>query len=256
MPFLMPTRTESLVFFEQEIQIGATLRWLEANPELRFFHLVLAALVRTLAERPQLNRFTRGGRLYQREHIELSFAVKKRLSDEASMTMMKVRFEPGDALAQIVERVEDAVRAGRAAEPTGSEREMGLVLRLPGFCLRALMRVQRWLDAWGLLPYALVRGDPLYASVVVANLGSVGIDAAYHHLYEYGNAPLFATIGRIERRPIVDEEGALAVGEVVRLRYSFDERITDGFYCARSLERLERYLRDPEQLREARPGVG
>ena len=30
----------------------------------------------------------------------------------------------------------------------------------------------------------MIAADPLYASMVVANLGSVGLDAAYHHLFE------------------------------------------------------------------------
>jgi pyruvate/2-oxoglutarate dehydrogenase complex dihydrolipoamide acyltransferase (E2) component len=94
----------------------------------------------------------------------------------------------------------------------------------------------------------MVREDPLYASVFLANLGSIGLEAPFHHLYEYGTVPLFAVIGRISKEPIVDADGALAVGQVVHLRYTLDERIADGFYCARSLELLRELLEHPERL--------
>ena len=238
MPTLMPTRTESVVYFEQELELGHTLRWLEERPELRLFHLVLAAYVRTLAERPQLNRFVAGGKVYQRDGIEIAFAVKKRMADEAGMTMVKVRFEPDDTLELVRERVEQAVGEGRSDRETSSETEMRLTTKLPGPILRALLRAQRWLDAWGLLPAALLRSDPLYASLVVANLGSVGIDAAYHHLYEYGTVHLFATLGKVERRPVVDARGelALAVVQVDCLElFDADEPIE---FANRRLERL------------------
>ena len=100
-----------------------------------------------------------------------------------------------------------------------------------------------------LLPTALLADDPLYASAFVANLGSVGLDAAFHHLYEYGTIPIFATMGRIHRAPHVFENGSVGSREVFRMRYTYDERVEDGFYAARALERLAACLNDPATLR-------
>ncbi len=110
------------------------------------------------------------------------------------------------------------------------------------------MRVVRRLDAWGLLPPSYSAGDPLYASAFVANLGSVGLDAAYHHLYEYGTIPIFVTIGRLHQRPVVLPDGAVGSRKIVTLRYTYDERVEDGFYAARALERLHELLETPERL--------
>jgi pyruvate/2-oxoglutarate dehydrogenase complex dihydrolipoamide acyltransferase (E2) component len=108
--------------------------------------------------------------------------------------------------------------------------------------------VVRRLDAWGLLPASFSAGDPLYASAFIANLGSVGLDAAYHHLYEYGTIPIFVTIGRVRRVAVALEDGSVASREVVTLRWTYDERIEDGFYAARALDRLREALEDPDQL--------
>jgi pyruvate/2-oxoglutarate dehydrogenase complex dihydrolipoamide acyltransferase (E2) component len=104
------------------------------------------------------------------------------------------------------------------------------------------------LDGWNVYPSSLLVDDPLYASAFVANLGSVGLDAAFHHLYEYGNIPIFATMGRVHKAPVVYENGSVGSREVFRMRYTYDERVEDGFYAARALERLAACLADPTTL--------
>jgi hypothetical protein len=77
----------------------------------------------------------------------------------------------------------------------------------------------------------------MYASIFVANLGSVGLEAAYHHLFEWGNCPIFAAIGRV--REEVTPQGTR---KVCTVRYTFDERIEDGLYCAHALGKLQARL--------------
>src|SRR5690606_28550044 len=85
-------------------------------------------------------------------------------------------------------------------------------------------------------------------SLFVANLGSLGIDRVWHHLYEYGTASLFCTLGAVQKQVIVGEGDVPVVRPVLRLRFSFDERINDGFYCVKALELVRSLIEDPEQL--------
>ena len=124
------------------------------------------------------------------------------------------------------------------------DKELKILLALPGFLLAFLIGVLRRLYAIGLAPRGLVDTDPLYTSAFVANLGSIKIDAAYHHLYEHGNCPLFVTIGQIAPRPVVDGE-RVVVRPQLTLRYTFDERVEDGLYCAKSLQLLAQRIEDP-----------
>jgi hypothetical protein len=247
MPHLMPTRNESVVYFDQQLDVTETLPWAEERG-VKLFTIVLAAIVRAIGQRPRMNRFIVGRRTYQRHDVEVSFAVKKELSDGGKMTTVKIAFEADDTLTKVEERVREAISVGKGDRDTASEKEMSVVTRLPRSLLRFLMWAQRALDYWNLLPRAMIRNDPLYASIFVANLGSVGLDAAYHHLYEYGTVPLFAVLGRIHRAPVLTDDEEVVVRTVAEMRYSFDERIADGFYAARTLELFKDYVENPAQL--------
>jgi hypothetical protein len=254
MPFVMPTRTEAFVLFEQEVGVAAARTFLAAlnagraaGREVTLFHLVLYALGTVLAEFPRLNRFIAGSRLHDRHGIWLSFSGKQRLERDAPVFTAKVPFLPGDSIGTLVDRIGAAVNAGRAGRESAADREMRAALRMPAPLLRLGTRVVRWLDGRNLLPARFVAADPLYASVFLANLGSVGLDAAYHHLFEYGTIPIFVTMGRTRHVPRAYPDGSVRVLEVLPLRYTYDERIEDGFYAARALERLAAILEAPDR---------
>lgn len=268
MPYLLRTRNESFVLFEQELDLTRTFQYLEERrgrraqdgapdeaseaPEVGLFHVILCAAARAFGERPQLNRFVVGGKIYQRRHIELSFAIKKQRSDSGALTTTKLRFLPTETPLSVAEKVQAAVRFGRSDKKSRADKETALVTRLPGPLLRFLLWLQRGLDAWNLLPAGLIEPDPLYCSMFLANLGSIGLDSAYHHLFEYGTCSFFAVIGKVQRRAHPQADGTGPVRPVVNIKYTFDERITDGWYCARSLELFRQWVEDPAQL-EAPP---
>jgi len=215
------------------------------------FHLVLRALGVIFTEFPRLNRFVSGSRLYQRRGVWLAFSGKQRLERDAPLFTAKIPFDPAERLDGMVERILASLGTGRSGRETATDREIKTFLRLPAPVLRFGVRAARRLDAWGMLPASFTAGDPLYASVFVANLGSVGLDAAYHHLYEWGTIPVFVTIGRLQHVPVVLPDGTVTSREVFTLRYTYDERIEDGFYAARALERLQALLESPEQIQDS-----
>lgn len=255
MPFLMPNRNQAIVFLEQHIDVTNSLAYLErvnaGQPEKRlsFFHLVACACARAMGMRPKMNRFVVGRRLYQRKRMEFSFAVKKKLSDTGVMTVVKLPFEADDTVFSIRERIDAAISRGRGDKLTGSEKEMALATKLlPRFMLRFVTSFVRCLDYFNLLPASMIDADELYTSLFLANLGSVGLEAPYHHLYDWGTAPLFGAIGKIEKTPVVNDRGEIVARDMVTFRWSFDERVCDGFYCARSLDIMKEYLARPELL--------
>lgn len=245
MPLLMQTRTESAVYFEQELDVTATMRfvdaWNEEHPDNRItlFHVYLWAVAKALHQRPRLNRFVSGGRIYQRKGVQLAFAAKKKkLDDEAALVTIKRELPEGASLADVAGLINADIKTGRGDAPRPEDRELSLTQRLPQFMVRLALWAMRVADRWNLLPASVIQHDPCYSSMFVANLGSVGLDAAYHHLFEWGNCPFFATLGRTRQ-----------VGDrvLVTVKYSFDERIDDGLSCARSLELVKALVESPEQ---------
>ncbi len=253
MPLLMERRSEATVFFEQELDVTQTMRfvdaWNEAHPEARItlFHVFMWAIAATLHERPRLNRFVSGGRIYQRKGVHLSFAAKKKkLDDEAALVTIKREVPAGASLAQVTEALHADIRSGRGDAQRPEDREVELSTRFPTFLVKLVLKGMQLLDRWNLLPASVIEHDPLYTSMFVANLGSLGIEAAFHHLYEWGNCPFFAAIGKT--RQVRTDEGPR---QLVTIRYAFDERIDDGLSCARSLELLQRRVEHPEAFEAA-----
>jgi len=247
MPFVSPRRNESLVLFAQSIDAEPALLWLdqlnaERPPERRvtFFHLLLRSIALALHERPRLNRFTAGGRLWQRDGVWITFSAKRALEENAPILTVKRRFEQSETLLDMVDGILDRLGEGRRGKRTQSDSEMDVMLRLPSPVIRALMWVARKADALGLYPRAMIDPDPLFASAFVANLGSVGLAAGYHHLWEYGNCGIFCVLGRFTP----DSGGRRSV----ELKWTYDERVDDGFYAAGSLERVRERLEHPEKL--------
>lgn len=252
-PYLMRTRTESVIYHSQRLRIGKTLAWLDkANAarekKISLFHVVLAAGVRTLALRPEANRFVVGHRIYQRRAIDLSFVVKRKLSEEASETTVKITFDPRSTIADVVEQVTSVVKATKQSSTSRDEAATAIVTRLPRSLIRLAIRAVRTLDYFGLLPASFIKGDALYTSAFLANLGSIGADAVFHHLYEWGNAPFFVAVGQRKKEPVVNERGELEVEEVMDLKFSLDERISDGVYYTATISLLTDLIENPEKL--------
>ncbi|WP_350275836.1 2-oxo acid dehydrogenase subunit E2 [Kribbella sp. HUAS MG21] len=252
MPFIMRRRTESTVYFEQLVDIGAAQEWIErwnraGGPRLSLFVLVLYEVAEMLHARPRMNRFVAGRRLYQRDGVHLAFGALKEFADNAPLEMIKRRFEPGEDLAAVVRGLELSIRDARTAGVAAVDKELRLFLRLPGPLLDVAVSAFHLLDAFGVLPAALTRPDPMYSSAVVSNLGSLKTDAAFHHLYEHGNCPLFLVVGSVRPAPVADDLGQIRVRQLLPLRWTFDERIEDGLYAARSAELLRARLEDPVQ---------
>jgi hypothetical protein len=249
MPFIMETTGESVVFFEQELDLSLTLPWLKETGErlghrLSLFPLLMLAISETLHERPRLNRFVSGQRLYQRDEVQISFAAKKSLDDDHPFSTVKRTFPQGQSISEAVTLLQGDIRAARGSELSPIDKELRIFLALPRPLLAMATRLLKWLDFHNMAPAALLADDPMYCSVFVANLGSVKLDAAYHHLYEYGNCPLFCVVGKTHQAlRVVD--GAPVVRDIAVLKWTLDERVEDGLYCTSSLELLRERMENP-----------
>ena len=259
-PFLQPTRNESIVYHESTFPVGAAREWLHAwnaaHPGRRatLFHLLAFGCARALHERPELNRFASGGLLYQRRGVQLAFVAKRELSDRGEMATVKIEVPASEPFAAFVDRITAAIEGARGA-PRAIDKEVALFLHVPPTLLRAAVRLVVALDRWNLLPGWFTRDDPMFCSLFLANLGSAGISDAYHHLYEYGTCSLFGAMSAARKAPVVEGD-AVVVREILQVRWSFDERIHDAFYAARSLALVERLMAAPAEHLGSPSGPG
>lgn len=251
-PYIMKRRCDSVVFFSENLDVENVLRYVEekrqSGDDVTFFQLFLLALTKLLRERPCINRFMKGRRLYQRENVILNFIAKREFSDEGSETNVTVRIKPGDDSKTILSKLRGEITSAKAGEEKGDDAAISSLMKLPRFMLMLAIKLMELMDFYRGIPLGLEKVDPLRSSAFVANLGSVGIDAPYHHLIEWGTNSLFIAIGRIQKMPCVLDDGTLGVKNMVNIKVTLDERIADGYYFARSLDMFKEYLKNPSSL--------
>lgn len=247
MPFISPRRNSSLVYYTTEIEVDAALRFVEEqnrerSPDRRvtLFHLYLRSLAIALDERPAVNRFVAGRRLWQRDGVWITFSAKQEIVDGAPVLTVKRRFDRDEGLDAMVDSLRDELLSRRRGRQDTADKEVALAVRLPVFLVGFGLGMLRLADRFGLLSRKTTEGDPMFASAFVANLGSVGLDAGYHHLWEYGTCSIFAVVGRVHARA----DGA----RVMHVKYSYDERIEDGMYAAITMGGIKERLEDPQRL--------
>ena len=117
---------------------------------------------------------------------------------------------------------------------------------LPGLLRRLVFVAYRGLEALGMFPRVFIDNDPLYATLFLTDLGSLGMDPAYHHLYEYGTIGIFGAIGRARSELVGDPNtGRLERKRIATVRWSFDERVEDGLYAGYGLKHVKKLIEDP-----------
>lgn len=258
-PYIMPKRTDSVVYHQFTVDLTRAVRFIKelnkvdpGDHPYRVFELFLAALIRTIVMRPNLNRFLMDRKCWQRKDLSLNFVVKEDYTDEAPEHSAIIYFEPEmtfPRIASLINRtIEDSRSGGRNND---TDRAIAFFLRFPGWLLRIIVALIGYIDRKGFAPKLLRDADGLHASAFVANLGSINLmGSPHHHLYEWGTTSLFLTMGALRRKRITDERGDRSYIDTMEIGVTVDERIADGFYFTKSMAMLQEYLNNPEKLME------
>jgi len=256
MPFVMPTRAASVIFFDQEVDVtGTQKRIKEINRELikqreivTLFDVVLAAAARGVALRPKVNRFISGKRFYQRNQIVFNFVAKKELSDEGEEVNVKIPFEPSDTVFTVARRVHAYVKKAISDEGLDNDQVVKTLGRMPHFVKCFVAWSLEFLDRHNLMPSDMIESDPCYCSVFLANVGSFDLEAPFHHLYDRGNCPIFIAMGKVKAENRLESDGGITERKILRLRYSFDDRVADGVYMAKALNFIKGFVENMQAL--------
>ncbi len=256
-PHIMRTRLDSQIFFEEQIDISGLRKFIVENrkdiPGLSMYHFFVAALVRTVAQRPRVNRFVSGRKIFARNYIRVSLTVKKSMHEDGEEGNLTPDFEPTDTLQDVTEKFNAAlaeVRAEEEATASGNDTDaiVKLLNYLPGFLIKFVVWAIRSLDSVGLMPKIINKVSPFHSSVFVTNVGSIGLNPVYHHLYEFGTTSMFMAIGKKEIVNTLNRDGTLEHKHVINMRFVLDERICDGYYFASAIKLFKHYVKNPELL--------
>ena len=257
MAHLMPNRTDNEVYLHDTIDVTELVKYLEKKNEnldykVTLFHCTITALARMVKERPLMNRFIQGHRMYERNEISLSFVCKRRFADHAEEALMVLVPGDTDTINEISRKIAGDVMETRKSEHStgGVDALLDSFAKIPPLLLMPVIRVIRWLDFWGINPSFLTEGDPNYTTILCSNLGSIQCPAVYHHLNNYGTNSIMVTIGALHKEELLMPDGHKEIRDAVDIGATLDERIADGFYFARSLRLIKHIFANPELLEQ------
>ena len=257
MPYLFGERTANEAVLGETLDLTEVDKYLAKknaeNPEFKYtwFHFITAAIAKTILLRPKMNYFIAGGHYYEHDSISVAFNMKRKFADDGEEAMAKFVLRPeGDSpLEQVHTYVHKMVTKVRGEnQKHGVDDILKVVSYLPRFAWRILAWTLRKMEYYGIYPKALAVDDPTYASAYLTNLGSIKMNADYHHLFNCGTVSFFATIGEVKKIPFFNEDGTYELRNSIKLGLTIDERVADGYYFSKTIRVLRKIFQKPELL--------
>jgi hypothetical protein len=256
MPFIMKVKSDASNFASETVEISEAERYLRVKrlhgyPGMGILHLFIAVYIRVASQYPAINRFVSGQRVYARDSIEYVMTVKKEMKVDAPETTIKVTFELTDTIYDVYKKLNAAIdKVKGKGEATSTDDIAGTLMKLPRLLLRVTVGFLEFLDYFGLMPMSIINASPFHGSVIITDLGSIGLPAIYHHLYNFGNLPVFIAISAKRKVRELRQDGTIVERKYVDYKVVMDERVCDGFYYSQAFRLLKSLMRKPQLLDE------
>ena len=254
MPYVMPMRCDSMNMYEDTFDCEALDKYIKKKEaegiKMGYMHILIAAMVRIIALRPQLNRFVMNGRIYARPKIWVSFVVHPTLKDGSVGTSIKLCFEGTESILEIADTINKAIEkeTTKRVEENGIDKLLRTLMHnIPGPFIKLTIDTLMWMDKHNIMPKKVIELSPFHTSLFVTNLKSLGINHIFHHTYNFGTTGLFLAMGKEKKVPAIKgkeivHEKHMGVGLVS------DERFCDGLYFAMSLREMRKIMKNPACL--------
>lgn len=253
-PFIMPRRSDSQNFFTEKLDITEAEKFCreqirDGRKNFTLLHVIIAAYVRVVSQRPAINRFVSGQTIYARNNIEVLMTIKKKMALDAEEACIKVEFEPTDTVYDVYEKFNKVIEENKGeSEGNGVDKFANILNYVPRFLMRFFIWFIKKLDYYGILPKFITDLSPFHGSMIITSMGSLGIRPIYHHIYDFGNLPVFVAYGAKQHGVKMDDEGNVQKYRYIEMKVTTDERICDGYYYASSFKMMKKIFENPHVL--------
>lgn len=252
--YIMKQRNDASNMYTEPLEIKEMEKYIaqkrkEGMKGLGVLHVVIAAYIRTVAKYPAINRFISGQRIYARNNIQTMLTIKKVMDINAPDTVIKLTFQPNADIYTVYDEFnrEVAKNKGMSTE-SDFDRTAALLMKFPRLILRFVVGLLKFLDYFGKLPKFLLGVSPFHGSFFITSMGSLGIPAIYHHLYNFGNVPIFCSYGAKRTSYTTGPLGLPVEKKFIDFSYVLDERICDGHYYATAFKYMREIIKNPAVL--------
>lgn len=256
-PHIMKTRLDSMVFFEDNIEVDVLesfvrkLRRETEMTDLSALMVVMTACLRAMSMYPKVNRFVCGRKVFARNYLSISLVIKKELSTKGEECTVTPRFDPDATIYDVWKIMHQEIISNKGENTDNATVAFAKIINaVPNFMIRIIVGLVKLLDNWGFLPQKLIEILPFHTSFFITDIGSVGINSVYHHLYEFGTCSVFLSVGKKEKKLVLNGDGTVSEKKFINYRFVIDERIADGYYYARVMKAFRKLMKNPEVLLE------
>ncbi len=210
-------------------------------------HFLGKAVAECFHRNPEINGILRFGRIYPRQNVTLFFQVA---TDDEGKDLSGVTVREAE-LKSVVAIAKDMVKRVKSVKDLSDstyKQMKSLMGILPGWLTGIVLDVagfiQFSLNIWS--PLLGLPKDPL-GSVMITNVGMLGIDCALAPLVAYSRVPMVLTVGALKPKPVVEND-AICIRPMLTLGITFDHRLIDGVHAAKMARLLEEIFAAPERF--------
>ena len=226
-------------------------RWnAEYNSNIKVMHVMMSALGRILSEyAPELNCYMQWGAVVQRPDVTVSTAVLV----GKDLTTVKIKDADLKTVLELSNETIQFVKERRKGKDDKVIAKRHTLSQIPWPIRGWVFRLLRWLvyDVGINVPGAGISTD-MFGSVLVSNIGSLGIDYGIPALMPASNLSFVQAIGFVKDKPVV-KNGEIVIQSTLPISATFDHRVVDGVHVSKYLEGLKFYFENPDEL--MKPGV-
>lgn len=255
-PYIMVTRNTSSNFFIDSVDIDEIERYIrhkridEGLVGFGIMHVIIAAYVRCVSQRPAINRFIGGQKIYARNGVQVNLTVKREMKSDGLETVIKIHPEKDATATEVYELIKKEVDLSKDNTESDFDGAAKALNYIPGLILKFAVWALKTMDYFGILPRFLERVSPFHGSMFITSMGSLGIPPIFHHLYDFGTVPVFCSFGAKQKKLELQPDGTVKEKRYITLMWTLDERICDGFYYSTAMKTLKNIMKDPFVLDE------
>ena len=252
--FILVDRTGATNYIQDKVEITKAEEYIKRKRKeglngFGLMHLMVAAYVRVASQMPAVNRFVSGQRVYARNRIEVNIDIKKAMTLEAPNTCVKIILSPEDTAEEVYRKMKEVIDGEKGGGADSDfDSVAGAFAKFPKLFFKFSIWFLKLLDYFGWLPKSLLEVSPFHGSFFITSMGSLGIPPIFHHLYSFGNVPVFCAIGPKRTEYEIDRDGIIVKKKYMDYTFSTDERIVDGYYYATAFRMMKLCFSDPDKL--------
>ena len=238
---------DSQIYSMISVNVEPALDFIKKHPGITMTHVAGAIGGRIIEKYPHINCIERFGKVYQREDIAIFFQVA---SDTAGkdLTGYTVRAAHKKTPHQFAEEMRGAVKSIKNGDDKEYKKVKGTLKNIPGFFMGYII------NFLGFLLYTLNIWSPLlgsprdsFGSMMITNIGSLGMQRGWAPLVPYSRVPILLTLGKVYERPVA-VNGEVKIQKTIDCCFTVDHRIIDGMIGSKMEKEFNRLFAHPEEL--------